>query len=227
MSTMAKQHSRADRLREYAATVEVAAMPVAAMGVLVRAREARPWTAQLPPEVVFAATPVDERALPASVWVALRRDDVGGAVEAMIGASQTAFLVESREEMGEGYRLQTVEETRPLPEVELLLGQLSAMLDIPVDVLAMLGEWGPDDPRTATRSPTCSIAGSVPTVPDPALRRAPPTADGLPMSVADAADVLRPSDGGLVMSTARRRVPVLRLSEEQARALATRSVAFR
>ena len=149
MSTMAKQHSRADRLREYAATVEVAAIPVAAMGVLVRAREARPWIAPLPPEVVFAATLVEERALPASVWVALRRDDVDGAVEAMIGASQTAFLVESREEMGEGYRLQTVEETRPLPEVELLLRQLSAMLDIPVDVLGMLGEWGASDPRTA------------------------------------------------------------------------------
>ncbi len=54
MSTMAKQHSRADRVREYAATVEMAAIPVAAMGVLVRAREARDWAASEPPEVVFA-----------------------------------------------------------------------------------------------------------------------------------------------------------------------------
>ena len=148
MSTMAKQHSRADRVREYAATIEMAAVPVAAMGVLVRAREAREWVAHEPPEVVFAATEVDERALPAAVWVALRRDDVDGAIDAMTAASQTTFLIESREEMGEGYRLQTVEETRPLPEIDLLLGQLAAMLDIPVDVLRMLAEWGPDDPRT-------------------------------------------------------------------------------
>ena len=214
MSTMAKQHSRADRLREYAATVEVAAIPVAAMGVLVRAREARPWIAPLPPEVVFAATLVEERALPASVWVALRRDDVDGAVEAMIGASQTAFLVESREEMGEGYRLQTVEETRPLPEVELLLRQLSAMLDIPVDVLGMLGEWGADDPRTARE------------IADLLDRRL--GADGAaghaadPPAAADAGQDHQLPDpaGGLVMSVADA-VAVLRLSEEQARALAT------
>lgn len=203
MSTMAKQHSRADRLREYAATVEVAALPVATMGVLVRAREARAWTHDEPPEVVFAATTVDDRALPASVWVALRRDDVDGAVEAMIGASRTCFLVESREEMGEGYRLQTVEETRPLPEVDLLLGQLATMLDIPTDVLAMLAEWGPEDPRTAREiadlldrrlgaEASPRISASRPAAPD----------DGLVMTVADA-------------------VNVLRLSEEQARALTT------
>ena len=232
MSTVSKQHSRADRLREYATTVEVAAIPVAAMGVLVRAREARAWTAELPPEVVFAATTVGERALPASVWVALRRDDVDGAVEAMIGASHTPFLVESREEMGEGYRLQTVEETRPLPEVELLFGQLSTMLDIPVDVLAMVGEWGADDPRTAREiadlldrrlGPDDAVrahvgAGAVTEMsadvhagrPEPqptpdegtAPRHAGPDMSGLVMSVADA-------------------VAVLRLSEEQARALAT------
>ena len=169
-------------------------------------------------KVVFAATPVDERALPASVWVALRRDDVGGAVEAMIGASQTAFLVESREEMGEGYRLQTVEETRPLPEIELLLGQLSAMLDIPVDVLAMLGEWGADDPRTGReiadlldRRLGADGAGGAPERPaDP-----PPEADHV-----QAHDLSPSHPGGLVMSVADA-VAVLRLSEEQARALAT------
>lgn len=217
MSTMAKQHSRADRLREYAATVEVAALPVAAMGVLVRAREARAWTDELPPEVVFAATTVDDRALPASVWVALRREDVDGAVEAMIGASQTTFLVESREEMGEGYRLQTVEETRPLPEVDLLLAQLAAMVDIPIDVLAMLAEWGAEDPRTASE-----IAELL----DRRLGRddtGGPAAVPAPVVAAPALPVARhavPDDGGLVMSVADA-VAVLRLSEEQARALAT------
>jgi hypothetical protein len=217
MSTMAKQHSRADRLREYAATVEVAAISVAAMGVLVRAREGRAWTADLPPEVVFAATTVDERSLPASVWVALRRADVDGAVEAMIGVSQTTFVVESREEMGEGYRLQTVEETRPLPEIDLLITQLSAMLDIPADVLAMLAEWGADDPRTASEIADlldrrlgrdeaireAAARAAVETYPTaPAPRHHVPDGGGLEMSVADA-------------------VAVLRLSEEQARALAT------
>jgi hypothetical protein len=203
MSTMAKQHSRSDRLREYAATVEVAALPVATMGVLVCAREARAWTLDDPPEVVFAATTVDDRALPASVWVALRRDDVDGAVEAMIGASQTAFLVESREEMGEGYRLQTVEETRPLPEVELLLRQLATMLDIPADVLAMLAEWGPEDPRTANE--IADLLDRRLGVEEPAIAAVPRHAapgEGLVMTVADAVDVLR-------------------LSDEQARALTT------
>jgi hypothetical protein len=204
MSTMAKQHSRADRVREYAATVELATVPVAAMSVLVRAREARDWTHDDPPEVVFADTAVDDRALPASVWVALRRDDVHGAIDAMIAASRTDFLIESREEMGEGYRLQTVEETRPLPEVELLLAQLSAMLDIPADVLAILAEWGADDPRTANEIADLldRRLGRADRPSVPAARHAAPRHEGLTMSVADVVDVLR-------------------LSDEQARALAT------
>lgn len=210
MSTMAKQHSRTDRLREYAATVEVAALPVATMGVLVRAREARPWTLDDPPEVVFAATTVDERALPASVWVALRRDDVDGAVEAMIGASQTTFLVESREEMGEGYRLQTVEETRPLPEIELLLSQLATMLDIPADVLGMLSEWGPEDPRTANEiADLLDRRLGADETPRATPRHAAPD-DGLVMTVDDVVDVLRLSDEqARTLTTLVRRVPVM------------------
>ena len=210
MSTMAKQHSRSDRLREYASTVELAAVPVATMGVLVRAREARPWSPAQPPEVVFAQTAVEERSLPAAVWVALRRDDAEGAVEAMIAASQTTFLVESREEMGEGYRLQTVEETRPLPEVELLLAQLAAMLDIPTDVLAILAEWGPEDPRTEREIADLldrRLGAAEQT--DPPRQAAPTTGEGLTMSIADVVDVLRLSDEqARALATLVRRVPV-------------------
>lgn len=201
MSTMSKQHSRADRLREYASTRELATVPVATMGVLVRARESRPWTSEDPPEIVFAHTTVGERALPAAVWVALRRDDVSAAVDAMAAASQTLFLIETREEMGEGYRLQTVEETRPLPEVELLRAQLAAMLEIPEDVLAVLAEWGPDDPRTV-REIDDLLDRRVGAGDTPVPRHAAAPGAALTMTVADAVDVLR-------------------LTEEQARALAT------
>lgn len=211
IGSTAARHSRSDRLREYASTVELAAVPVATMGVLVRAREARAWIPAQPPEVVFAQTTVDERALPAAVWVALRRDDVEGAVEAMTAASQTTFLIESREEMGEGYRLQTVEETRPLPEVELLLAQLAAMLDIPTDVLAILAEWGPQDPRTEREIADLldrRLGASAPvlTPPQPGPQ---PSGEGLTMSVADAVDVLRLSDvQARALATLVRRVPV-------------------
>lgn len=209
MSTMAKQHSRADRVREYAATVEMAAVPVAAMSMLVRAREARDWASAEPPEMVFAATTIDDRALPASVWVALRREDVDGAIDAMTAASQTTFLIDAREEMGEGYRLQTVEETRPLPETELLLAQLSAMLDIPTDVLGMLAEWGPDDPRTENEIADLLDRRLGRSETPVAARHAVPSPDGLTMSVSDVVDVLRLSDEqARALATLVRRVPV-------------------
>jgi hypothetical protein len=209
VSTPAKDHSRADRLREYAATVELAGLAVAAMGVLVRGREARAWTAAEPPEVVFAQTEVDERALPAGVWVALRRDDAAGALETMTAVSQTPFLVSAREEMGEGYRLQTVEETRPLPEVGLLLAQLAAMLVIPADVLSVIAEWGADDPRTTSEIDDLldrrfGAVGSV-APPQPAA----PAGDGLTMTVTEAADVLQLTEAqAKVLATLVRRVGV-------------------
>jgi hypothetical protein len=201
MSTPAKDHSRADRLREYAGLVEAAGLAVAAMGVLVRGREARAWAWAEPPEVVFAATEVGERSLPAAVWVSLRRGDASGALETMTAVSQTPFLVSARDEMGEGYRLQTVEETRPLPEVTLLLAQLAAMLDIPVDVLDVVAQWGADDPRTQTEIDELldQRFGAV----------AAPTAVAPP-----------PSDGGLTMTVAET-VDVLQLTEAQAKVLAT------
>jgi hypothetical protein len=215
MSTMSRNHSRADRLREYAAAVELAHLPVAAMGVLVREREARAWTAEQPPEVVFAGTDVDGRALPAAVWVALRREDVDGAVEAMTAASQTQFLVEAREEMGEGYRLHTVEETRPLPEVDLLLAQLSQMLSIPPDVLAILAEWGADDPRTASE-----IDELLERRCGPVSRRSAPVVP-LPAPETAAAPVPVEAPSGRLTMTVAEAASVLRLDDDQARALAT------
>jgi hypothetical protein len=217
MSTVAKDHSRADRLREYAAEVEVARHAVAALGAVVRGREAREWTADEPAEVGFAATEVDGRALPAAVWVALRRDDVDAAVEAMAAASRTPFLVAAHEELGEGYRLQTVEETRPLPETYLLLAQLATMLDIPVDVLAMVAEWGPGDPRGQSEidqlldrrfGPPLAATAAAPA--EPAASAPPRPSDaGLTMSVAEAADVLQLSDAQRkVLATLVRRVGV-------------------
>jgi hypothetical protein len=212
MSTPAKEHSRADRLREYAAVVELARATVAAMGPVVRGREARAWTEPDPAEVVFAGTEVDGRALPAGVWVALRRDDVDAAGEAMAAVSRTPFLVAAHEELGEGYRLQTIEETRPLPEPELLLAQLARMLGIPVDVLAVLAEWGPDDPRSASEVAELldrrfGPAGAEAAAPLPVA--AEPAGSGFTMSVAEAADVLQLTDAQRkVLATLVRRIGV-------------------
>ena len=206
MTTPSKQHSRADRLREYAATVEIAGLAVTAAGLVVRGREARAWTDEQPPEVVFAATEVDGRALPASVWVALRRDDSEAAIDAMCTVSQTPFLISAREEMGEGYKLQTVEETRPLPEVPLLLAQLAAMLAIPTDVLAVIAEWGVDDPRTQPEVDELLDRrfGPVSVAAAPA-----PQSGGLTMTVAETADVLQLSEAqAKVLATLVRRVGV-------------------
>jgi hypothetical protein len=139
----------------------------------------------------------------------LRRDDVDGAIDAMTAASQTTFLIDAREEMGEGYRLQTVEETRPLPETDLLLDQLAAMLDIPVDVLRMLAEWGCEDPRTANEIADLLDRRLGRSEPAEVPRAAAVTADGLVMSVADAVDVLRLTDEqARALATLVRRVPV-------------------
>lgn len=207
MTTPAKDHSRADRLREYAGLVEVAGFAVAAMGVLVRGREARAWTSSEPLEVVFAATAIGEHSLPAAVWVSLRRGDASGALETMTAVSQTTFLVSSRDEMGEGYRLQTVDETRPLPAVTLLLAQLAAMLDIPVDVLSVVAEWGADDPRTQTEIDEL-LGRRFGAVGAPAAV-APPSGDGLTMTVAETVDVLQLSEAqAKVLATLVRRVGV-------------------
>lgn len=149
MRTPAREHTRTERLREHAAAADRARQVAAAMGPLVRGREARAQPGEPPLEVEFAALDVDGRGLPAAVWVALRRDDVDAALDAMTAASQTEFLIEERDEMGDGYRLHSVAETLPVPESELLLALLGRALDVPPDVLTVLADWGPADPRSA------------------------------------------------------------------------------
>lgn len=150
MPTPTREHARAERLRQHAAEIERTRRVIGAMGMLVRGREARGRDGGAPLEVAFAGVEVDGRSLPAAVWVALRHDDVDAAIDAMTAVSATEFLIEEQEVMGEGYRLQSVRDTLPLPECELLTAQLSRALDVPLDVLTVIAEWGPDDPRAVS-----------------------------------------------------------------------------
>jgi len=193
-----REQTRTERLREHAALIERAHQVVGAMGLLVRGREARARDGATPLEVEFAKIDVDGRALPAGVWVALRRDDVAAAIDAMMVASQTNFLIEERDVMGEGYRLQSVEDTLPIPEADLLTAQLSCALDVPLDVLTVLAEWGPDDPRTASEIDELLTARFGPaerviaTAPPPAVDGSDADPNGqLTMTVGEAAQVLR------------------------------------
>lgn len=211
MSTPSKDHARAERVREHAAIVEQARTVVSAMGQLVRGREARARDDETSLEVQFARVEADGRSLPAAVWVALRRDDVDAAIDAMTSASQARFVLEEREVVGEGYRLESVQDTLPLPESDLLAAQLSRMLDIPVDVLTVIAEWGPDDPRAASEIDDLLTArfGAA----DP---RHAPTAAGPPLPPRQPA--LAEARGGLTMTVADV-AQVLRLDEDQVGAL--------
>lgn len=200
MGSPTKDQSRSDRLREFEALLATSGAAVGALGVVVRAREARGWTQPEPAEVAFAAAVED--GFPAAVWVALRRDDVPAALEVMTALSRTTFLISEREEMGAGYRLQTVAETRVVPDVGLLVRQLSSVLDIPADVLDMLAEWGPDDPRTTQEVDALldsRTGGPAPAAPGQALT----------MTVDETADVLQLSPAqAKVLATLVRRVGV-------------------
>lgn len=137
------------RVAEYEAALDAARTPVAVLQLLAEGREARAEPGDEPLEVVFAATKVnDAEALPAAVWVALRHGETDASLAALLGASRTEFVVGEHEELDATYRLRTVEERRVLPDVGVLQMQMAAMLDIPWDVVVMLCEWGPEDPRT-------------------------------------------------------------------------------
>ncbi|MGH8960110.1 MAG: hypothetical protein ACRDWT_02705 [Jatrophihabitantaceae bacterium] len=221
MTSSSQEQSRSERLREYEKALEHAAKVVTVMGAVVRAREARGRHGSQPPEIAFAAQGGDDgRALPAAVFVALRRDDTATVIEALLDISDEVFLIARREEMGEGYRLQMVDETRILPDVELLLSQLSALLDIPADVLAVLGHWGIDDPRTAGEvnallDSRFGASGAPPVAATPATPAAEARSDspaataGLTMSVQETADVLQLTEAqAKVLATLVRRAGV-------------------
>ena len=166
------------------------------MGLIVRGREARPQPGYPSPEAAFAALPPDDHnaALPAGIWVALRRDDPDAAMDALRAVAPRPFLVSEREEMGPGFRLQLVEEKRELPDVHLLRAQLSGVLDVPEDVIALLEDWGVGDPRTQAEIDTLldSRFGPVGTPTASRTETAPRRrTDSLEISVTDLADVLR------------------------------------
>lgn len=140
---------REQRLAEHAAALDAARGPVAVMELFAQGREARGRPGEPPLEVAFAATDVDEaKSLPAAVWVALRQGEIDASIAALVRASRLEIVVGDHEELDAGYRLQTIEERRTLPDVGLLQNQLAMFLQIPRDVISMICEWGPEDSRT-------------------------------------------------------------------------------
>lgn len=213
MRTPSRDHTRAERVREHAAMLMGARDTVGALGLLVRGREARPRDSDIPLEVQFARVEVDGRALPAAVWVALRRDDVDAAIDTMTSVSQASFVIEEREVVGDGYRLKSVQDTLPLPETELLAAQLSRALDVPLDVLTVIAEWGPDDPRTASEIDdllTTRFGAVDPLHPRTATIAVQPRDDAPPVQVTNLGPTMTVAD----------LAQVLRLDDEQVRALA-------
>lgn len=146
-----REHQRRERLREYEAALTAPRSSVAVLAMFAKAREGRATGEAL--EEAFAATTVQgvEEAdlLPAAVWVALRQGDVDATITALTQVSRNDFVIAAHDELAAGYRLTTVEERRPLPDVDLLQAQLAAFLQVPCDVIAIIAGWGPDDPRTA------------------------------------------------------------------------------
>lgn len=156
MAQATKDELRRERLREYDAALTAARSPVAVLALFARGREARAGGELL--EEAFAATAVEgvdtADLLPAAVWVALRQGDVEATVELLMRMSRTEFVLAAHEELDAGYRLTKVEERRPLPDVELLIGQVAAFLRVPRDVVAIISGWGAEDPRTAAEVET-------------------------------------------------------------------------
>ena len=143
MGQATKEEQTRDRLREYDARLAAARAPVAVLAGFAQAREACGDGAAL--EVEFAAR---ESSLPAAVWVALRQDDVDAVIDALVEHATEQFVIAEREQLDASYRITTVRESRGLPDVDRLIAQVAAFLDVPRDVLAIVCGWGPDDPRT-------------------------------------------------------------------------------
>lgn len=190
MSQGLKEQRRRERLREYDTALSGARSALAVLAQFVRGRESRASGESL--EEAFAASPqaADGAApLPAAIWVALRHDDIDAALDHLMTLSTSEFLIAAHEQLDDGYRLVTVEENRPLPDVDRLPAQLAGFLQVPADVVAMVAGWGPDDPRTAAEIDTLldqRFGSPHPDVPAPVTRSGPaPTravAAGLLMS---------------------------------------------
>ena len=146
-----KDELRRQRLREYDSALTEARSAVAVLLRFVIGREARDSDGLL--EEAFADSPLtdgDQRpVLPAAVWVTMRQGDADATVDMLIRLSGKNFVLGAHEELDAGYRLTTVEERQPLPDLELLASQLAVFLRIPEDVVNVIAGWGPDDPRTA------------------------------------------------------------------------------
>ncbi len=151
MSSTTKDELRRHRLREYDAVLAAARASVSVLVLFARGREARGGGGLL--EEAFAAAPIEGvdpgARFPAGVWVTLRQGDIDATLDAMMQLSEKDFVVGEHEEVDAGYRLTTVEERRPVPDVDLLQLQVAAFLHIPRDVVAVSVSWGADDPRTA------------------------------------------------------------------------------
>lgn len=169
--SQATEQRRRERLQEYESALAATRPALATLALFVQARESRATNESLEEE--FAATPLDNAdPFPAAIWVALRQDDIDATLDLLVRLSQTEFLIAAHEQLDDSYRLTTVDETRAVPEVEKLVVQLSAFLQIPADVMAVVAGWGPDDPRTAAEidallgqrfgPPTATAAAPVP-----------------------------------------------------------------
>jgi hypothetical protein len=204
MPSTSRDEQRAARVQEFERLLATATAAVGALAVLVQGREARAVPGGPPLEVAFAEPGENGPALPAGLWVALRRGDVGTAVVLLAEVSDCAFVVGEIETMGSGYRLETIEEKRALPDVHLLQARLATVLGIPADVVRVLAGWGPDDPRTRAEVDALLDARFGP---DPSMEAAPPEEfPAVSMPEAELADVLQltPKQAKVLTTLARR-----------------------
>jgi hypothetical protein len=145
--TTTKDDQRRERVREYDAHLAVVRRQIAVVARFAQARDARGDGGGL--EVDFAATSVDDvPPLPAAVWVALRQDDLDSVLDLLVEHATEQFLIAEHEQLDANYRLTKVAECRGLPDVARLIAQVARLLDVPRDVVAIVCEWGSDDPRT-------------------------------------------------------------------------------
>lgn len=212
VSQTAKDHRRRERLREYDGALGTARAVLGALALFVRGREARAHGGSL--EEAFAATSptIGGEPLPAAVWVALRQDDVEAALAVLLSLSGTDFVVAAHEQLDGDYRLVSVEESRPLPDLDRLIAQLSAFLQVPADVIVMVADWGPDDPRTVNEIEALlahRFGVSLAALPEPT---------GAPSATPLAA---LPTPRGNLLVSADEFGALLTLSPEQRRVLAT------